>query len=135
MTKAQLERYYGIKIKDDSYWHPLQNRVVRQYKYYCADGNRWSNGLKTLKAVEADCREWKDALLKIKASVERDRDEIIPHIHELAGRFVTAYNAGRWDGETYCKIWDLCNENGVLCGEDERGLYIDDDVYYYNKED
>ena len=134
MTRTQLEKFYGIKIRDDSYWNPLTGKKVNQYKYYSADGDEWTNGLKTIAAVEADCREWKDALLKIKASVERDRGGVVKHVHELAGRFVTAYKAGRWDGETYYKVWELCNENDIFCYEDERGLYVEDEAYYYNAE-
>ena len=66
MTKAQLEKKYGIIIADDSYYNPIRGKTVKAYKYYSADGCLFSNGLQTLKAVEMDCREWSDTLIDIK---------------------------------------------------------------------
>ena len=66
MTKQQLEAKYGIYIADDSYYNPIRGKFVKMYKYYSADGCLFSNGLKTLKDVEKDCREWSDTLIDIK---------------------------------------------------------------------
>ena len=70
MSKAQLEKRYGITITDDSYWNPFTGRFVKAYKYFSADGCPFSNNLRTLKAVEKDCLEWKDTLLNIKQKEE-----------------------------------------------------------------
>ena len=70
MTKAQLEKKYGIYIEDDSYYHPLGNRFVKQYRMYAADGCQWENGLRTIKAVEAECKQWELELLSIKRTAE-----------------------------------------------------------------
>jgi len=67
MTKAQLEKKYGIRITDDSYYNPTKGKVVKMYKYYSADGCPFENGFQTLKAVENDCKQWEKVLLKIKA--------------------------------------------------------------------
>jgi len=68
MTKAQIENKYGVKIVDDSFWSPLRQKFVKQYRTYSADGNRWSTGMKTIAAVEKDCKEWEKELLSIKAN-------------------------------------------------------------------
>ena len=70
MTKAQLEKRYGIYIEDDSYFHPLGNRFVKQYRMYSADGCQWENGLSNLKAVEAECKKYEMELLSIKKTTE-----------------------------------------------------------------
>lgn len=66
MTRAQLEKKYGIKIANDSYYNPIRDKVVKLYKIYSADGCCWEKGLRTLKAVEAECKTWESQLLKIK---------------------------------------------------------------------
>ena len=72
MTKAMLERTYGIQIKDDSFYSHLSGRFVKCYKYYDAEGCEWNNGLRTIKDVENDCRKWRDSLLRIKdGEIER----------------------------------------------------------------
>ena len=66
MTKQQLEKKYGITIADDSYYNPRTNKFVKAYKIYSADGCPWEKGLRTLKEVEAECKEWENQLLMIK---------------------------------------------------------------------
>lgn len=66
MTKAQIENKYGVRIADDSFYHPLKGRFVKQYRMYSADGCPWENGLRTLKDVENECKQWAEALLRIK---------------------------------------------------------------------
>ena len=70
MSRAQLEAYYGIKIRDDGFYSPRTGKYVKAYKFYSADGCLWENGLRTLKAVENECIEWSKHLLDIKARVE-----------------------------------------------------------------
>lgn len=70
MSRAQLEKRYGIKIADDSYYNPFTFKYVRAYKIYSADGCPWENGLRTLKAVEAECKKYADTLIGIKACVD-----------------------------------------------------------------
>ena len=65
-TKKQLEKEYGIKIVDDSYYNPYSGRMVKQYRIYSADGCQWENGLKTLDAVRKECEEWATHLKAIK---------------------------------------------------------------------
>ena len=72
-SRAQLEKRYGIKIVDDSYFNYL-GRWVKAYKYYSADGCPFSNNLKSIKAVEKDCKYWGDRLLHIKKTVESYKD-------------------------------------------------------------
>ena len=66
----RLEKKYGIKIEDDSYWHPLQQRWVKRYKVYTADGCEWENNM-TWKRLLAMIREDKQYLLEIKAVMEK----------------------------------------------------------------
>jgi len=66
MSRAQLEKKYGIKIADDS-WVDMSGRIRKAYKIYSADGCPWAKGLKNLKAVENECKYWETALLKIKS--------------------------------------------------------------------
>lgn len=70
MNKAQLEKKYGITIRDDSFIHPLNGRTYKQYRIYSADGCCWEKGLKGLKGVEKECKEWEKQLLSIKAKVQ-----------------------------------------------------------------
>ena len=70
MNKRQLEKKYGIRIVDDSYFNFL-GKHVKAYKYYSADGCPFSNNLRTLKAVEADCKYWETALLSIRDKVQK----------------------------------------------------------------
>lgn len=61
----RLEKKYGIKVADDSFFHPLTGKYYKRYKMYSADGCSWENGL-TLKGLQAECKTWADALLEIK---------------------------------------------------------------------
>lgn len=70
MTRKQIEKRWGVSIVDDSYYD-WNCEHVKYYKIYSADGCPWENGLRTLKAVERECREWNDTLLSIKREVER----------------------------------------------------------------
>ena len=65
MTKRQLEQRYNIRIADDSYISPINGRFVKAYKIYSADGCCWEKGLRNLKAVKAECEQWKTALVTI----------------------------------------------------------------------
>lgn len=71
MTKAQIEKKYGVHIADDSFWNPRTGRYVKAYAIYSADGERWECGLHKMEQVEAECKEWAKALLEIKAAAER----------------------------------------------------------------
>lgn len=71
MTRNQLEKTYGIKITDDSFYNPRNGRFVKAYKFCSADGCSWENGLRTIKAIEQECQEWAKHLLSIKERVER----------------------------------------------------------------
>lgn len=71
MTRAQLEKRYGIHIADDSYVNPWTGKIVKAYKMYSADGCQWENGLHTIKRVEQECIKWADALIGIKKCVEK----------------------------------------------------------------
>ena len=68
---VQFEKKYGIFIEDDSYWNPLWNRFVKQYKIYTADGCKWENGL-SYKSLLKEIRENKEFFLKIKAQKEKN---------------------------------------------------------------
>ena len=58
-------------IRDDSFYNPRTGKFVRAYRFCSADGCPWENGLRTLKAVEQECKEWAKHLLAIKEGVER----------------------------------------------------------------
>ena len=72
MTSAQLEKKYGIAIRDDSFYNVITHRWVKMYKIFSADGCQWENGLRTIKAVEAECKRYADALLNIKERVGKE---------------------------------------------------------------
>ena len=65
MRKDELESKYDVKIVVD-------HRVGRSnfYNMYSADGSNWKNNLRSMIAVEAECKKHSDDLLKIKESVE-----------------------------------------------------------------
>lgn len=72
MSRAQIEKRWGVRIADDGpFWKG--QRLLKCYKIYSADGCQWENGLTSIKAVENECREWSDALLSIKRTVESYR--------------------------------------------------------------
>ena len=60
-----LEKKYGVKVRDDSYWHPLWGREMKRYKIYSADGCSWENGL-SREGVKKECEKWAKELLEIK---------------------------------------------------------------------
>ena len=62
MTKKQLEEKYGVQIVWDYF--------LEEYKIYSADDCPWDKGFRTIKQVEAECREWEKELLAIKESVK-----------------------------------------------------------------
>ena len=65
----KLEKKYGIKIVDDSYWNPLQQKYLKRYRVYAADGCEWENNM-TWKRLLAMLREDADRLIEIKKMVE-----------------------------------------------------------------
>lgn len=65
MSRAELEKKYGIYIADDSYYNPITGRFVKAYRMFSADGCPWENGLKSLADVERECRLWENQLLEI----------------------------------------------------------------------
>ena len=73
MDRYKLQKKYGIAICDDSYVNPLTGKYVKAYKIFSADGCLWEKGLRSLKAIEAECEEWKEALLKIKLQAKVNR--------------------------------------------------------------
>lgn len=60
----KMEKKYGIKIRDDSFWNPLTGKDCKRYKIYTADGCSWENGL-TFRGLQAECREYGDTFKKI----------------------------------------------------------------------
>ena len=40
-----IEKKYGIKVVDDSFYSPKSGRFVKCYKIFTADGCQWENGL------------------------------------------------------------------------------------------
>lgn len=65
----RLERAYGIKIVDDSFYSPLHRRFVKCYRIYTADGCPWENGL-TYKGLLAEVKRYREEFLSIKRYVE-----------------------------------------------------------------
>ena len=52
-----MEQKYGIKIRDDSFWHPLKQKFLKRYKIFTADGCQWENGL-SYRGLQKECRQW-----------------------------------------------------------------------------
>ena len=69
MSRQQIEKKYGVKIVDDSFYNPFKGRYTKAYRMYSADGCPWEKGLRTLKAVQEECEAWSKQLLAIKARV------------------------------------------------------------------
>ena len=65
-----LERKYGIRIRDDSFWHPFKQKYFKRYKIFTADGCPWTNGL-TYKGLLAECKEYGEEFLKIASKVRK----------------------------------------------------------------
>ena len=70
MSKAQIEKRYGVFITVEEYYNPRRQRFMKDYKVYSADACLWDKGFRTLKGVEAMCKEDSKALLDIKNKVE-----------------------------------------------------------------
>ena len=66
MTKKQLEEKYGVRIERDDDWMTGHY----EYRIHSADDCPWDKGFRTIKQVEAECREWEKELLAIKESVK-----------------------------------------------------------------
>lgn len=66
----RFEKKYEINIVDDSYWNPLQQRFVKRYRVYTADGCEWENNM-TWRRLLAMLREDAEYLLEIKKVVEK----------------------------------------------------------------
>ena len=60
-----MERKYGIKIRDDSFWDPFKQKFYKRYKIYTADGCQWENGL-SYRGLQAECRKYGDTFKEIK---------------------------------------------------------------------
>ena len=65
MSKAELEKRYGIQIVENGYYD-WKGRYVRLYDMYSADGCCWEKGLHTMTEIHNECKEWRDTLLSIK---------------------------------------------------------------------
>ena len=66
-----IEKKYGVKVVSEGTWYnPYTGRSVETFKMYSADGCCWEKGLKR-KDVKAECEAWADALLSIKAKVNK----------------------------------------------------------------
>ena len=70
MNRKQLENKYGITIVKDYYYNPFKLKFDYEYIMYSADNCKWENGLRTIKAVENECRKWEPELLSIKRYAE-----------------------------------------------------------------
>ena len=55
----EIQKKYGITIRDDGFYSPLTGKTVKCYRIYTADGCPWENGL-TFRGLQADCREYGD---------------------------------------------------------------------------
>lgn len=67
---VRLEKKYGIKVFDDSYYNWLTGRFVRRYRMYTADGCSWDKGL-TKDGVKFECERWGDEFIAIKNKVHK----------------------------------------------------------------
>lgn len=62
---------YGIIIVSEGYhYNPCKGKSIETFRLYSADGCCWEKGL-SRKDVKAECEEWAESLLKIKANVGR----------------------------------------------------------------
>lgn len=68
----RLEKKYGIKIVDDSYYSLFYRRYLRRYKVYTADGCEWENNM-TWARLLAMLREDGECLIVIKQIVEEKK--------------------------------------------------------------
>ena len=67
MSRAQLEKRYGISIVENGYYG--WKGYVRLYDIYSADGCCWDKGFRCLRDVEAECKKYADAILSIKEKI------------------------------------------------------------------
>lgn len=65
MSRAQLEKKYGISIVENGYFD-RRGRYIRLYDMYSADGCCWDRGKRTIKEVAEECKVWEHSLLEIK---------------------------------------------------------------------
>ena len=70
MSRAQLEKRYGISIVENGYFD-WRGRYIKLYDIYSADGCCWDKGKKTIKEVAEECKVWAHSLLAIKRLYER----------------------------------------------------------------
>jgi hypothetical protein len=80
MTKAQIEKRWGVKIVEDGYTY----RGDKVYRMYSADGCPWEKGIRTIAGCERECREWDAQLTAIKKQVEEVRRKSIQLVHPKA---------------------------------------------------
>ncbi len=67
MTKEQIEKNFNVTIVRDFFYSPFRRRKMNyEYIIYTADGNKWENGITTLKEVEKICRRDKEMLKNIR---------------------------------------------------------------------
>ena len=60
----KMEEKYMIRIRDDSFYHPLTGKYHKLYKIYTADGCLWENGL-SFRGLQKECREYGDKFKEI----------------------------------------------------------------------
>lgn len=60
----KMEKKYGIRIADDSFYNPMTGKYSKRYRIYTADGCPWENGL-SYRGLQAECREYGDTFKRI----------------------------------------------------------------------
>ena len=60
----QMEKKYGIFIRDDSFYDPLKQKFCKRYRIYTADGCQWENGL-SFRGLQAECKRYGDTFKKV----------------------------------------------------------------------
>ena len=60
----RIEKEYGIKVRDDSFYSPRTGRMVKCFKIFTADGCQWENGL-SRQGVKDEVEEWGKAFKEI----------------------------------------------------------------------
>ena len=115
MTKAQLEKKYGIRIVEEVCWRSSLKRNVKSYKMYSADGCPWENGLSSIKAVERECKEWESHLLKIK-------EQCKPKVEKRCCANCLHKKWHGWDGYEYCMQYEMEGDCAKMC---DRYKYFD----------
>ena len=119
MTKAQIEKTYGVKIRDDSFYNPRTGKSVKQYRIYSADGCQWENGLRSMADVERECKEWASELKEIAGKSMSENKKTLTKKNPLKEDFesheVTVGFCGFIGVEETYQIWadskaDIANE-------------------------